>query len=1003
MRSYATVVVIAGVALFSSASAHAQFVQQGSKLVGSGYGLRNPATNEGASVALSSDGTTAIVGSPTDGGNIGAFWIFTRSGTTWTQQGSKLVASDATPSAQQGYSVALSADGSTAIVGGPADSADAGAAWIFVRSGTTWAQQGSKLVGSGAAGPAFQGSSVALSADGNTALVGGPGDGAASGAAWVFIRSGSGWTQQGQKLTGFFGGGVASEDQGQALALSADGNTALVSVLLDGIVNAGFVFTRSGSTWTQENGGLACNPPGAGQAIPTSVALSADGNTAAIGEPNDTSTAGSVSVFTRSGSSWTQQGSRLIGTGAVGSAIFQGSSVSLSSNGNMLLEGGYGDDGNKGAAWAFVRTGGTWSQVGGKLVGSGAAGTPSVARQGWSAALSSDGLTAIVGGPTDNSVGAAWIFTQTLPALPPHAAGDADGDGLADMTRVTTAGDWATLRSAGGFTLPSTVNWTAAGSIAVRGDFDGDGREDPALYDPATGAWRILTSSSTYTTPIVVNWGGAGYTAVPGDYDGDGKADPAVYNMATGVWSILESSTNYSTTMTVGFGGPGYVPVPGQDFDGDFIADIAVYQPSTGLWAVLKSSTAWATGFSVIWGGPGYWLVPGDYDGDRKTDLAVYQPSTGWWYVLKSGNGFTTALSVNWGGGGYVPVPGDYDGDAKIDLGLYRPATGSWYVLKSSTSYSTTLTIANWGSGGDAPVSSAIRIGGTDLARAGDLDGDGRSEITVYNTSTGFWSSLTSASNYGAARNTQWGGAGYTVVPGDYDGDGKSDVGIYQTATGTWFVLLSSTGFATALTRSAGGAGWTPQPGDYDGDGRTDIVVYDTVTGQWYGLLSGSGYTASISVNYGGAGYAPVAADFDGDGRIDIGVYRGATGDWSILLSSTNYTTSLSKSAGGVNYTPVPADYDGDGRADFVVYNTSTGLWYGLLSSGNYMTTLNVSWGGSGYTPVMGDYDGDGRADLALYVASTGDWCILLSSANYTTTLTKNWGGPGYTAVPTYP
>jgi hypothetical protein len=79
-------------------------------------------------------------------------------------------------------------------VGGPLDNADSsgygvGAAWVFTRSGGVWTQQGSKLVGSGAVGAAEQGSSVALSADGNTAIVGGSGDNSYTGAAWVFVQS----------------------------------------------------------------------------------------------------------------------------------------------------------------------------------------------------------------------------------------------------------------------------------------------------------------------------------------------------------------------------------------------------------------------------------------------------------------------------------------------------------------------------------------------------------------------------------------------------------------------------------------------------------------------------------------------------------------------------------------------------------------------------------------------------------------------------------------------
>ena len=89
--------------------------------------------------------------------------------------------------ARQGHSVALSADGSTALLGGFGDNSDQGAAWVFVREGTAWSQQGSKLVGSGSVGAARQGESVALSSDGSTALLGGTRDNSFQGAGWVFV------------------------------------------------------------------------------------------------------------------------------------------------------------------------------------------------------------------------------------------------------------------------------------------------------------------------------------------------------------------------------------------------------------------------------------------------------------------------------------------------------------------------------------------------------------------------------------------------------------------------------------------------------------------------------------------------------------------------------------------------------------------------------------------------------------------------------------------------
>jgi hypothetical protein len=208
------------------------FIQRGAKLTGADEISIRGGGLFGASVAISSDGKTALIGGPGDTVNQGAAWVFTRSGSTWAQQGLKLTGTGETSSGFFGTSVALSADGNTALIGGPHDNNNLGAAWVFTRSGSTWTQQGAKLTGgTDETGQGSFGSSVALSAGGNTALIGGPWDNSLVGAAWVFARSGSTWAQQGAKLTGsdetgsgLFGGNVA---------LSADGNTALIGAPSD--------------------------------------------------------------------------------------------------------------------------------------------------------------------------------------------------------------------------------------------------------------------------------------------------------------------------------------------------------------------------------------------------------------------------------------------------------------------------------------------------------------------------------------------------------------------------------------------------------------------------------------------------------------------------------------------------------------------------------------------------------------------------------------------------
>ncbi|MEJ7822034.1 MAG: hypothetical protein WKF85_06910 [Chitinophagaceae bacterium] len=390
--------------------------QVGNKLVGSGA-IGNAL--QGGSVAISADGNTLVFSGHADNGGSGAIWIFNRTNNVWNQV-AKLVGSDAVGNSFQS-SVAISADGKTVIVGGARDNYNTGAAWIFTLNNGIWAQQGSKLVGTGAVGKAHQGSSVSISGDGNTVVIGGAidngiegngfSDTEAVGAAWIFTRNNGIWAQQGSKLVGT--GAVGKAAQGSSVSISGDGNTVVIGGNFDNMditgryAGAAWIFTRNNGIWSQQGDKLVGTGGGfANQGH--SVSISGDGNTVVIGGFADNNNIGAAWIFTRNNGIWAQQGSKLVGSGANGNAQ-QGASVSISGDGNSLVIGGLTDN-NGGAAWIFTRNNGIWAQQGSKLVGLGADGK---AYQGVSVSINSDGTTVAVGGAIDNGYkGAVWIFNR---------------------------------------------------------------------------------------------------------------------------------------------------------------------------------------------------------------------------------------------------------------------------------------------------------------------------------------------------------------------------------------------------------------------------------------------------------------------------------------------------------------------------------------------------------------------------------------------------------------
>ena len=402
----------------------------------------------GTSVAVSADGSTALVGAPGDAGQLGAVWVFTRSGSGFVEQGTKLSVPGTPGEAETevckqepgecgtGASVALSADGDTALVGAPSHNGEAGTAFLFARSGSSWTLREQLNPGPEEQGPGRFGRKVALSADGMTALVGAPRDRSGRGAVFVFRRSSTGFVHQGAKLVGLEGTGESLF--GRSIALSPDGTTALVGAPGDaGHKGGAWMFRSTGGDFTQRGTELTGGEESGPSRFGSSVALSLDGETAVIGGRTDGSGDGAAWAFARGATRWEQQGPKLVPDDESGASEF-GLSAALSIDGNTALFGGPRDSGSQGAVWVFSREGGTWSQQGAKHLSGGPVAGSSF---GWAVALAANEGVALVGAQHEGAnVGSAWAFLGT-PEPTPTVTGIAPASGpAAGGTAVTITG-----------------------------------------------------------------------------------------------------------------------------------------------------------------------------------------------------------------------------------------------------------------------------------------------------------------------------------------------------------------------------------------------------------------------------------------------------------------------------------------------------------------------------------------------------------------------------------
>jgi subtilisin-like proprotein convertase family protein len=291
---------------------------------------------------------------------------------------------------------------------------------------------------------------------------------------------------------------------------------------------------------------------------------------------------------------------------------------------------------------------------------------------------------------------------------------DYDGNGTTDQQVVRNTGGGPTGQITWYTNPGAPVNWGIATDFFQPADYDGDGKQDIAVWRPGApfnAAFYILQSgTNTLRTDVFGQTGDD--PSVVGDYDGDGKADPAVYRAGTNpgdqsFW-YYRGSVGPNSGLVVGFvwGLNGDFPSPG-DYDGDNKYDYVVQRNAGGGNAVFHERLSGGTSVSFLYGTPTDVIVPGYYDADCKADIAVVRSAGGVynWFIRSSVVDGATSGFVFGNSGTDFLTQGDYDGDGFTDISVWRPnADPGQNFFYWRRSLDGVITGGEWGQNGDYPV-----------------------------------------------------------------------------------------------------------------------------------------------------------------------------------------------------------------------------------------------------------------------------------------------------------
>ena len=630
-------------------------------------------------------------------------------------------------------------------------------------------------------------------------------------------------------------------------------------------------------------------------------------------------------------------------------------------------------------------------------------------------------FTAVTPGIGSNSLVAKVDFTTGTGPIG-VAIGDLDGDGKPDLavanqgsSTVSVYRSTSTSGVINASSFAAKVDFTTGTlpqSVAIR-DVDGDGKPDLALANYGSNTLSVYRNTSTsgvinassFAAKVDFTTGTNPRGVVIGDVDGDGKPDLTVANEGSNTVSIFRNTSAPGTIDASSFAAKvdfttGALPrsVAMGDVDGDGKPDLAlanwrggsgttvsVYRNTSTSGVINASSFAAKVDFTT--GSGPISVAIGDVDGDGKLDLAVANNGSATVSVFRntSASGVINASSLSakvdftTGSGPFGVSVGDVDGDGKPDLAVTNDGSATVSMFRN-TATSGTINASSFATKADFttgtnPYSVVI----------GDVDGDGKPDLTVANNTSNTVSVLRNLDplflEVGASAGVDDAGTGEGAAWGDYDGDGDQDLYVVNYGSANKLYRNNGNGTFTEVGVSAGvadtgngnGAAW----GDYDNDGDLDLYLTNNGTNRLYRNNGNGTFTevgAAAGVANVGYGIGTAWGDYDNDGDLDLYVVN--YGSANLLYRNngngtfTEVGVAASVNNAGTGYAAAWGDYDNDGDLDLYLANNGTANRLYRNNGNGTFTEVGAAAGvadaGSGFGVAWGDYDNDGRLDLYL-------------------------------------